>query len=238
MNTSHANGQSRVPNRLLNDLRTGPLSEVASWFEVFTHDAREVLYAPGMPVDHVYFPSTSTISLVARETSGVCAGITLVGNEGVVGLEALTGRHTALQEAACLTSGASFRISRHQFHLAIRRHAQFRQLLLRYYYAHIGALMHLASCNQQHEIEQRLPRWILMTADRCGPEFFLTQEQLSELLGTHRPSISLAAARLQEAGCINYRRGNIVVLDRAELEEQCCACYGYLRRTCMADESH
>jgi CRP-like cAMP-binding protein len=91
-----------------------------------------------------------------------------------------------------------------------------------------------AACNRLHNLEQRLARWLLMTQDRVGPEFAMTQEYLAQMLGTGRPSLSLTASQMQRVGAIQYTRGLMRVLDRAELEKLSCECYSVLR-TMMAN---
>jgi len=91
-----------------------------------------------------------------------------------------------------------------------------------------------AACNRLHNLEQRLARWLLMTQDRVGPEFAMTQEYLAQMLGTGRPSLSLTASQMQRVGAIQYTRGLMRVLDRAELEKLSCECYSVVR-TMMAD---
>ncbi len=89
----------------------------------------------------------------------------------------------------------------------------------------------IAACNRLHEVDERLARWLLMCADRVdNPSLPLTQELLGQMLGTRRASVTLAAGILQKAGLIEYRRGEVKIIDRARLEEKSCVCYGLIRQ--------
>lgn len=216
-------------NALLRSLPEETLQEIAPHLEPIDIRLREELLSCDAPMDYVYFPCACIIGLVARESAGGSIGITLIGNEGFVGLEVVTDRHDALQTAICRTPGLALRVKRHRFAAAMRRAPGLRAAAMRYFQRQMRELALLAACNQMHTIEQRLVKWILLTADRSGPRFQLTQEQLAELVGTHRPGISLAAAALQQAGLIAYRRGNMTVLDRPAMESRSCACYARMR---------
>ena len=83
-----------------------------------------------------------------------------------------------------------------------------------------------AACNRLHTIEQRLARWLLLTHDRVQrDEVSLTQEFLSRMLGVRRAGVSVAANNLKQSGAIDYRRGNVIVVDRQRLEQTSCECY-------------
>jgi len=97
---------------------------------------------------------------------------------------------------------------------------------LRYTQALFQQVAQTAACNRAHTVDERCARWLLMTHDRvANTSFTLTQEFLAQMLGVHRPTVSIAAGMLQKAGMINYVRGQVTVLDRKALEEASCECY-------------
>jgi CRP-like cAMP-binding protein len=105
-----------------------------------------------------------------------------------------------------------------------------RTLLLRYSYAFMTMTSQIAACNRAHKVDARMARWLLMTHDRVdGPEFPLTQEFLSQMLGVTRASVNEVAQELQDTGAIDYTRGRMTILDRAQLEARSCECYGVIR---------
>ena len=89
----------------------------------------------------------------------------------------------------------------------------------------------IAACNRLHEVNERLARWLLMSADRIGSNSVpLTQELIAQMLGTRRSSVTVAAGALQKAGLITYTRGDVKIIDRKKLEESACECYGIMVR--------
>jgi CRP-like cAMP-binding protein len=97
---------------------------------------------------------------------------------------------------------------------------------MRYIMALLNQVAQGASCNRLHEVQERCARWLLHTHDRVnGESFVLTQEFLSQMLGVHRPTVTIAARMLQQAGLIRYSRGQIEVIDRPGLEAAACPCY-------------
>src|SRR5258708_8976555 len=96
----------------------------------------------------------------------------------------------------------------------------------------------IAACNRLHEVEERLARWLLMSADRVGSaSLALTQEVLGQMLGTRRASVTVAAGILQKAGLISYTRGDVKILQPAKLEQAACECYSLMRPTVEGDAS-
>jgi CRP-like cAMP-binding protein len=104
-----------------------------------------------------------------------------------------------------------------RFRAAFERSPVLHAQLHRYTNALMGQLIRTAGCNRVHPIEERCARWLLMTADRvCADQFQLTQEFLAVMLGVRRPSVTVAAGLLQQAGLISYRRGIVSILDRED----------------------
>ena len=136
----------------------------------------------------------------------------------------------AVTEALVQMEGSAWCIRADELRAAFERSAPLRALLLRYIQTFYAQVAQTAACNAQHAMDVRLARWLLMQHDRAEQdEFLMTHEFLALMLGTRRPSISVAAAVLQKAGTIRYTHGWITVLDRAGLETAACECYGTVR---------
>lgn len=134
------------------------------------------------------------------------------------------------ESAFCQVQGSALRMEAKRFLAHVEQIETLRTMLLRYSYATIVMTSQIAACNRAHKVEARLARWLLMTQDRAdGPEFPLTQDLLSQMLGVHRQAVSVAGATLQNAGLIKYTRGKITVVDRKGLEDASCSCYGRIR---------
>lgn len=186
----------------------------------------EILHNPLEKIEYVYFPETSVISIVTllENGSGVESGI--IGREGISGTSVIMGENYSPRESTIQLGGEGWRIKTEEFREFFETHASFRRLVLHYIYAFIAQISQNAVCLCHHVIEQRLSRWLLMFDDRTDfEEMRLTQEFISQMLGVHRPSVSISAKKLQELGLISYNRGTIKILDREGLENFTCECY-------------
>ncbi|ALQ51558.1 Crp/Fnr family transcriptional regulator [Nitrosomonas ureae] len=186
----------------------------------------EVLYHAGNPISHVYFPTTSIISLITPIDNDRNLEIGLVGREGMFGLPLILAVDVASCNAVVQGAGQALRISTPIFLLQLQKSAAFNQKLKRYLFVVMSQIAQTAGCNFFHVIEARLARWLLMTQDRAQSDhFYATHASLANMLGVRRVGITKAAISLQKSELIIYKRGNIKILDRAGLEAASCACY-------------
>lgn len=196
----------------------------------------QMLYEPGMQLQHAYFPTTCIVSLHYVMESGASAESAGVGNEGVVGISLFMGGDTTSSSAMVQTAGHAYRLERRllkkEFDRAGgRRTGVFHHLLLRYTQALLTQMAQTAVCNRHHSLEQQLCRWLLLTLDRLPTnELVMTQELVAGMLGVRREGITEAAGNLQRAGFINYRRGHITVINRTGLETRVCECYAVVKK--------
>jgi CRP-like cAMP-binding protein len=183
------------------------------------------------PITRVVFPLTCVISLVTSTEQGDIMELATVGREGMVGATAILGApDIGNAEAFCQVAGTGLELPIERFMDHLRNDPALEGLVKRYLLFSAGQLAQTALCNTMHPLAERCARWLLETHDRVGPHtFHLTQEYLSEMLGVRRASVTVAASVLQRAGIISYRRGDIVVHDRAVLEAASCECYRVLR---------
>jgi CRP-like cAMP-binding protein len=214
-------------NHLLELLPREEMERVTSRMERVVGEQGHVLYTPNTPIAHVYFPLSGVISLVTVLADGgkrVECGT--IGNEGMAGLPLLHGvAHTHL-DVFFQVPGEAMRMPASAFAEEIARGGAFASLTLRYAEAFFRSVAQVAACNNTHAVEQRLSCLILMCHDRVGSDTIqLTQEFLAQMLGVRRSSVSPVASVLQRSGLIRYRRGVIVVLNRAGLEARSCECY-------------
>ncbi|MEN9483444.1 Crp/Fnr family transcriptional regulator [Sphaerotilus montanus] len=218
-------------NHLLAALPAAVFALLASHLELVAMPLGQLVYGPGRPLLHAYFPTTAIVSLHYVTQSGASVETAGVGNEGVVGMALFMGGDTTPSSAMVQTAGYAYRLERSVLKAVFGRVVQVRDPLLRYTQALMTQVCQTAVCNRHHSIDQQLSRWLLLSADRVPErELVVTQELIASLLGVRRESITEAASKLQLAGCIRYRRGHIAVLDRAGLESRACECYGVVRR--------
>ena len=190
----------------------------------------EILYEPDGLIRHVYFPTGGMISLLVVLHNGSVAEVGRVGNEGMVGLPVFLGLRTSHTRAFVQIPGEALRMRAQVFRQELRRAGALSGLLLRYTQALLRHSQRLTACSTWHTVEQRLCRWLLVAHDRVrADQFEFTQEFLSQMLGAHRQSMTLAAGNLQKAGLIRYSRGKLTILDRQGLEAAACDCYRALK---------
>lgn len=185
-----------------------------------------VLYEPGHPILHVYFPRTAIISQAVRLYGHPPLEMGLIGNEGMLGATLALGINTAPMRAVVQGAGTCLRMGGLELQLALRDSALLLSRLNQYLYVQLMQLAQTAACTHFHEIEPRLARWLLMTHDRAHVNHFhLTHACLANMLGVRRSGVTLAAGALQQRGLIRYTRGEITILDRKGLEAASCECY-------------
>lgn len=191
----------------------------------------QVLHEQGAVVEHVYFPHTGMISLLAVMRQGEAVETATVGREGVVGAMSGLGPRHASTTAIVQVPATASRISVSRFHGAASKSERIREMVARYNEALLIQVQQTAACHALHDVEARLSRWLLQTQDRTESDMIpLTQEFLSQMLGVRRTTVTLVARSLQQAGLIRYQRGQIMILDRKGLEDTACECYHTVRR--------
>ena len=218
-------------NRVIAALPHEVFSSLARDLEPVVLTPREILFEAGEPLQHVYFPHSGIICLMAAMRDGV-AETAAIGPEGFAAFEAVLGGDTAVNRALVQLAGSASRIPLASLRNQMERWPPLRELLLRYVRLFLIQALQSVACNTLHTVDERCAKWLLMAHDRAGHEdtFNLTQEFLAEMLGVHRPSVTIVARTLQNAGLIRYSRGVITITDRKGLEEAACECYGVVRR--------
>jgi CRP-like cAMP-binding protein len=190
----------------------------------------EILHEPAEKINFTYFLNDGMCSLVALSRDGRSVEVGIVGKEGMVGMPLTVGLLRGTFRAIMQMSGSGLRVRSQVFQDLLPRAPTLRSELNRFALMHGMQVAQLAACNRLHEITQRLVRWLLMCQDRMDSEMLpLTHEFLAQMLGTGRPSVSLAAAALENAGLIENLRGNVQILNRKSLEDAACECYGVIQ---------
>ncbi|MGR9087896.1 MAG: Crp/Fnr family transcriptional regulator [Gammaproteobacteria bacterium] len=186
----------------------------------------QVLYHAGELIPFVYFPTGSFISLVRPLKGSASLEVGLVGNEGMLGATLALGVDISPFHAVVQGAGSSLRMAVSTFLRELEQFPALQGELKRYLYVSMSQLAQTAACTRYHVVEARLARWLLMTHDRAHSDtFHVTQVFLAYMLGVRRVGITKAANSLQKQKLINYRRGNVTILDRLGLEAVSCECY-------------
>jgi CRP-like cAMP-binding protein len=216
-------GTNMLLELLPNDERTR-LEAATRRIPIEPHD---VMQRPGEDMRHVYFPLRGVISLMTPLEDGSTVETATIGNEGMVGIYAfLGGGGIENAQAIGQVPGEALRMDADHFRAEVDGGGKLRQVLFAYSQALFAQISQGVACNGSHSIQYRCARWLLESHDRAGEDrFLLTQEFLADMLGVRRPSVTLAARTLQQAGLIEYERGRITIKDRRGLEEASCECY-------------
>ncbi|MDM8349703.1 Crp/Fnr family transcriptional regulator [Pseudomonas sp. sp1636] len=218
-------------NHLLAALPSEDLEHLLPYLELVPMALGAVLYESGDAMRHVYFPTDSIVSLLYVMESGASAEISVVGNEGIVGVAVFMGGESTPSRAVVQSAGSAYRMRGQRLKDEFNRHGVLLQLMLRYTQALITQMAQTAVCNRHHTIDQQLCRWLLLSLDRLQDnKLSMTQELIANMLGVRREGVTEAAGKLHKLGVIEYSRGHITVLDRPKLEALSCECYAVVKK--------
>jgi CRP-like cAMP-binding protein len=219
-----------LTNQLLSKLPPKEYQRLTPYLELVELPLRQVLQQPGDKVEYIYFPTQAMISLVSIMQDGSMVEVALVGKEGMVGISAILGGYSTTTQTVVQIAGSGLRIPAHILKAEFDRGEKLQYLLLRYIQTLFTQISQFVACNRLHSLEERLARWLLMVQDCLQTsEFSITQEYIAQMLGSRRSGVTVAAGTLQRAGIINYRRGKIEILNREDLENTACECYGIVK---------
>jgi CRP-like cAMP-binding protein len=192
---------------------------------------RTILHEPRQKLEFVYFLNSGMISLVFTTRDRETVEVGVVGNEGFVPVSAAAGLHRSPHRAVMQIGGEGFKLSFDKLEAALKASPRLREILNRHAALHGLQVAQTAGCNRLHDLDQRLARWLLLTQDRVGSGLLrITHDFLANMLGTDRPSVSLAAGALQKKRVIEYTHGAVRVLNRKKLESSACECYDVIRQ--------
>lgn len=218
-------------NHLLATLSPEVQARLFPHLELVPLPLRALMYEAGKPMEHVYFPTDSIVSLQYLMENGESTAILVVGNEGLLGISLLMGGESTPNRSLVQSAGYAYRLPKPKVKEEFNRHGQLLMLMLRYTQSLITQVSQTAVCNRHHAIDQQLCRWLLLSMDRLTHNHLtMTQEFIGSMLGGRREAVNLAASKLQQQGAISYARGLIKVLDRPKLEKLSCECYGVVKK--------
>ncbi|MFY9559318.1 MAG: Crp/Fnr family transcriptional regulator [Terriglobales bacterium] len=189
------------------------------------------LHEPGERLEFAYFPNRGLVSLVVAMKGGKTVEVAVVGNEGLVGTPTVVGLNRSPHRAVVQIAGDGLQIRTEALRSVLPSTPQLQFMASRHAVIQGMQAAQSAACNRLHRIEQRLARWLLIMQDRMDEGLLrITHDFLATMLGTDRPSVSLAAGILQRKGTIEYTRGALRILNRKKLEECACECYGVIQQ--------
>jgi CRP-like cAMP-binding protein len=220
-----------VSNKILLAIPDGEYRRVRPDLKYVELRRHQTLHEPNEKAEFVYFPNGGLLSLVVVTSNQETVEAGIVGKEGIAGLSAAVGLKRSPLRDIVQISGDGFKITVDALQNALLSAPQLQILLSRYAVLHGLQVSQTAACNRLHEAEQRLARWLLMTQDRVDNGLLqITHDFLATMLGTDRPTVTLAACRLRNRKLIEYSRGSVKILNRKKLEKSACECYGVVQQ--------
>jgi len=217
-------------NRLLLALPAPDLQQLIPQLEHIRCDREQVLMDADSSLDHVFFPDSGVVSVVAVYANGSIIEMATIGREGCSGVQAILGAKRSSVQLLVQIPGSAAKMSRVAFRTAMQSMPSFRSLMDAYVQAFLEQVMVSVACNGAHSLKQRLARWLLMMRDRNdGDVLPITQDLLAEMLGVQRPTITNAAREFERAGLIERGRRQVKILDRRGLAAASCECYQLVR---------
>ncbi len=219
-----------VSNVILLSISDSDYSSLRPHLEYVKLPNHLVLHEAGGKLEFAYFPNRGLISLVVVMEDGKMAEAGIVGNEGFTGTLAAVGLSRSPLQAVVQITGDGFRVEVGALQSTLESAPHLQLMLTRYAAIRGVQVAQTAACNRLHDIEQRLARWLLMTQDRVDSGSLpITHDFLATMLGTNRPTVSLAAGVLQRKELIEYTRGAVKIVNRKKLEHSACECYAVIR---------
>ena len=217
-------------NRLLLALPSRNLKLLMPELEHILCQRGQILMDADSSLDHVYFPDSGVVSVVAVYADGSVIEMATIGREGCTGMQAFFGAKTSSVRLLVQIPGSATRMSRAAFVRAMESMPPFRNLMSAYIHAFLEQVLVSVACNGAHSLKERLARWLLMMRDRSdGDTLPITQGLLAEMLGVQRPTVTNSARELENAGLIERGRRQVTILDRQGLTKESCECYQLVR---------
>ena len=214
-------------NRILAALPVNERARLMEDLELVTLKLGHVLYEPGEVLSFAYFPTSCIVSKVFTTEDGSTAEVAMTGKDGLVGIALVLGGGTSTHKAVVQCAGAAWRLRAEVMTWELEQHGHLQRLALCYTQALMTQMAQSVVCNRHHAVDQQLCRWLLLSLDQLPDnQLNMTQELIANMLGVRREAVTDAAGKLQAAGLIQYRRGQITVMDRPGLEARVCECYG------------
>jgi len=218
-------------NLLLASLCESDLQALASHLRPIKLEQQRVLFDTNEAISLVYFPVDAIVSLVVTLTTGKVVEAAMVGKDGVIGAAAALDGKISLSRAIVQIGGTGFGCEPGALKQLALAKPSVLSLVVRHEQTVYAQAQQSAACNVTHSVEARLARWLLRARDLAASDTLpFTQEFLAEILGATRPTVSVIAHTLQQAGLIKYKRGRIQIVNLEGLQEAACECYATIEK--------
>ena len=221
----------RPKNRLLAALPDEDFQRVRPHLTTVPLTVKHTLLKRRAPIRYVYFPNGGVCSVTAMMKNGNAVEVATVGDEGMIGIAAFFGGLAMPGESMVqVPDRDAERMPIDAFHREMDQRGALYDAVNRYSQATMALMMQSTACMALHGVQERCCRWLLMTHDRVKTDqFTLSHEFLAMMLGSTRPTVTVVARHLQQAGVIRYTHAKIAILNRKRLEAMSCECYATVK---------
>ncbi|MDQ4120610.1 MAG: Crp/Fnr family transcriptional regulator [Acidobacteriota bacterium] len=217
-------------NELLLSLPVDVFLKLQPAMQKVVFERGQTIYDIGDTFDFVYFPIDLVASRLCLMEDGAMIEVGVVGREGLVGISSMMGAATANCLTIAETGGTAIRVRTKLLRDIFRQNQKLQRILLNYYSDFLTQVSQRAACRCRHTVAQQLCTWLLLVHDRASSnDLALTQETIANRLGARRASVTVALNELEKNGCVQSRRGHIIISNRRGLENCACECYDILR---------
>ncbi|HET7815381.1 MAG TPA: Crp/Fnr family transcriptional regulator [Candidatus Baltobacteraceae bacterium] len=227
------NSDDTQGNRMLDALPAPELEQIVPHLRRVFVQRDQVMQSPGEPIEWLHFP-IDAFAWAWTDSTGADrpASVLTVGQRGVIEWNHVLESDRGQSSVTVISPGSAWRLPVDVFD-RLPLESALRKMLLRYANSCILNSAVRLACNSEHNVDQRLARWLLWVADESNAdEFYITHQQIAEIAAIRRPSVSLALSQFQRQGFIRSQHGKLRLLDRKALEQRVCPCYWTLKRNC------
>lgn len=217
-------------NQILHALSDANYERIQDALEVVNLAPGQLIYESGDALQHVYFPTTCTASLLSSTAEGETVELALADRHGLIGAPLVLGGASMEHSVQIQCAGQACRMSAERFSRLLQECAQFQQMALAYVQSLMAQMAQSIICSRHHSVTERLSQWLLWNADGMDcDELMVTHETIAHMLGVRRESVTQAAGKMQAQGLIRNRRGKIAIQSREGLLQSVCECYGRIQ---------
>jgi CRP-like cAMP-binding protein len=220
----------KFKNFILSRLPEAEYRKIAPDLQLVKMKSHDVINQPYEHVEYVYFPESCLISSVKILEEGNSVETGSIGREGVTGISIALSKRPSPKLSIVQAPGEGYKMKADKFLMALKRNGLLSELVSEFIFTNFTETAQCVACNSHHAVNKRLAKWLLISQYKTNRnELELTQDFIAQMLGIHRPGVTLAALSLKNAGLIDYRRGLIRIIDKEGLEEVACECYETLK---------
>ncbi len=224
---------SPLSNLMINQLNVEKYEKLLPHFILNSLEVGQLVFRPHEIIRHVYFPVSAIISMQIDTSDGFSADIVLVGKEGMVGSGVMGGNQN-FSRAQVKFSGLAYKLPMDIFQSELGNDSAFLKIWMAVTRQMILQIAMPTVCSNRHSNEQQVIRWILNTLDKTqGQVLQITHQEMADILGIRRESVTMTASKLSQEGLIETSRGQMQVLDRPQLQARACECYKAMNPVAM-----